>query len=134
VNKATAIYSVLHLCYQERAAMPELRNLVVTIIADKRTHTSAGNFPQNCPNCRRPWSVHEAWIDNGPYKSGGRQAECEHCTCQTFEVIDREKSTPGFKFNSFLSTLLMLAVVFEIVAFFDSRMTPKNCSAPLRGT
>jgi hypothetical protein len=98
-NKVNNIYYMLHPCYLESAAMPGLRNLVVTIIADKLTHTSAGEFPQACPNCRRPWSVNEAWIDNGPYKSGGRQAECEDCACQMFEVIDREKPTPGFKLN-----------------------------------
>jgi hypothetical protein len=71
--------------------MQELRNLVVTIMDNRRTHTSAGAFPETCPNCHYTWTVDEQWMDNRGFQTGGRQAICPNCGCLMFEVIDRER-------------------------------------------
>jgi hypothetical protein len=83
----------------EMKQMSELRNLVVTILDNRRTYAPAGDFPEKCPNCQQPWHVDEAWIDNKQYTTGGRQAQWLHCACLLFEVIDRKKPDEGSASN-----------------------------------
>jgi hypothetical protein len=73
----------------------QLRAYIVTIINNHQTLSAAGDFPAACPECGAAWQIGESWIDNGTLQSGGREACCTTCGCNTFEVIDRVPVKPS---------------------------------------